>query len=426
MTFFTTKLDTFKGIGPKRAAAFRKLGITTVRELLRHFPRGYEDWSAPVKIADAPEGQPCCIRGHILSPIAESMPRPGLTLYKFTVSDGANGMQVTLFNTKFLAQQLRRGGEYLFLGTVTNGWHRFEMASPQIEAVDNVRIRPIYPLTEGLSSRIIESTVSEAIRQLGPALDEDPLPEELRRRHSLCSMREALTNIHFPENMAAAKTARDRLIFEELLLLGLGLLGLKGRTRAATGVRLTADYTEEYLPLLPFTLTVAQRRAIGECLRDMLRGDHPMSRLVQGDVGSGKTAVAAGVAYSLIRNGWQAAMMAPTEILAEQHHRSLSKLLEPAGIPVALLTGSLPAARKREILAGLADGSLPFAVGTHALISEGVIFRNLGLVVTDEQHRFGVNQRAALAGKGQHPHTLVMSATPIPRTLALIVYGDLD
>ncbi len=423
---FDTPLRYLKGVGERRAAQFERLGVDTVGALVRNIPRAYEDWSKLTAILDAPFGEPCCIKAKAMEAPAEHRVRKGMTLYKFRASDGAAVMRVTLFNNKYAAAKVRAGEEYLFFGPVGGDFTHREMASPLIEPAEGgQRIRPIYRQTEGLSTRVIEGCVARALDALGAALDDDPLPAELRLRHGLCTRRFALENIHFPTSGETLAVARKRLVFEELLILQLGLLRLKGRARSANAAVMAKDYSEEFYSLLPFSPTGAQRRAVADCLRDM-QGDSPMSRLIQGDVGSGKTAVAAGVAYTAIRNGWQAALMAPTEILAEQHARSLSTLLAPGKIRVGLLTGSQPAAERREILARLADGDIDFLVGTHALLSEGVRFARLGLVVTDEQHRFGVGQRAELAAKGVNPHMLVMSATPIPRTLALIIYGDLD
>ncbi len=420
----TTSVQYIKGVGEKTAAHFARLHIRTVEDLLRHFPRAYEDWSQTVKIAAAPHGETCCVRATVLTDVQTHPIRKGMTLFKFTVSDGQSSMQVTLFNNKFLAARIKRGCEYLFFGTVTNGFGRYEMSSPLIElALGGARIRPIYRQTEGLTTRSIAKAVERALPVL--VTEEDVLPPDVRGRYDLCTAGYAYQNIHCPHDHEAWAIARRRLVFEELLLLQLGLLQMKGRTRAVAGTPVREDHSEAFWTLLPFTPTGAQRRAVADCVRDMQSG-LPMSRLVQGDVGSGKTAVAAGVAYTVIQNGGQAAMMAPTEILAEQHANTLEKLLSPAGIHVGLLTGSMSAAEKRAVREGLRDGRLQFVVGTHALLSDGVEFSRLGLVITDEQHRFGVAQRARLAEKGENPHLLVMSATPIPRTLALIIYGDLD
>ena len=417
-------LDSFKGIGTKRLEQFARLGIRSAADLLQHFPRGYEDWSAPVLACDAPLGEPCCVRATLITSPTTHRIRKGLTLYKCVAFDGLSRIQITLFNNPYLAEKLRRDEDYYFYGVVTTA--PFAMASPQIEPADRPpRIRPLYPLTEGLSSRMVEGAVRQALDALRKAALPDPLPLEIRQKNDLCDRLTALEQIHFPTDHLSLAAARKRLVFEELLTLQLGMLQMRLHQHTAVPPAITRDTTAEFLQLLPFSPTNAQARALREAVADM-QGDKPMNRLLQGDVGSGKTAVAAGLAFVAIRNGWQAALMAPTEILTEQHARSLEKLLAPAGITVGLLLGSTPAAQKRQIYAGLADGSIQLAVGTHALLSAQVQFNKLGLVITDEQHRFGVAQRATLSAKGVTPHRLVMSATPIPRTLALILYGDLD
>ena len=413
-----------KGVGEKRAALYEKLGVRTVGDLLGHYPRGYEDWSNPSLISEAQPGVPCCIRGWVATSPTEHRVRKGMTLYKFRVTDGYANMQVTLFNNPYAAAKVHRDQEILLYGTVVADGRRAEMTSPRIETVAAAKIRPLYPLTEGLTNKMVEQNVADALDILGRVGLPEILPEEAVRAERLCDRLTAIRSIHFPADHKAVEQARRRLIYEELFILQLGLLRLKSRSRRMSGAVLKADRTEEYAAALPFTLTGAQRRAIADCVGD-LKGPCPMSRLVQGDVGSGKTAVAAGVAYSLIKEGWQAAMMAPTEILAEQHADTLQKLLGES-VRVGLLTGSVPAAKRRILQEHIANGDIDFVVGTHALISDSVQFKRLGLVVTDEQHRFGVAQRAKLAAKGQDPHLLVMSATPIPRTLALILYGDLD
>ena len=415
-----------KGVGERRAAHFEKLGIATLRDLVRHFPREYEDWSQPTPLSEAPLGEECCVRAIVTTVVSTHPVRRGMTLYRFGISDGSARAQVTLFNNHYAADKIRKGDELLLYGQVKGDFHRFEMTAPLIEAASTgARIRPVYPQTEGLSSRIIERTVAQALQQLEEWLDSDPLPAALRQQQQLCTRRYALENIHFPTDQTALALARRRLVFEELFLLQLGMLQMKGRTRQETAAVMPTDYTAEFEKLLPFTPTGAQQRAIADCVHDMAQG-RPMSRLVQGDVGSGKTAVAAGVAYTAIRNGWQVALMAPTSILAEQHAQSLTALLEPGGVRVGLLTGAATAARRRELLGDLREGNIDLLVGTHALLSDGVDFARLGLVITDEQHRFGVGQRSRLAAKGNNPHLMVMSATPIPRTLALMIYGDLD
>ncbi len=421
-----TSVQFLKGVGEKRAALLAKLGIHTVGDLLAHYPRQYEDWSTVLPIAQAPRGEVCCVRATALSAPVERRVRKGLSLFTFTAADTTATLRITLFNNPYAAQKIKVGQEYLFFGTLTGG-RSPEMTSPLIEPAETgARIRPIYPLTAGLTSRYLEKITAAALLELDAALDNDPLPPSLRQTHRLCTRRYALGNIHFPTDREALETARHRLVFEELLLLQLGLLGMKGRTQAQTAVCIHNDYTRDFCSALPFTLTGAQSRAVHDCVEDMRR-PVPMNRLLQGDVGSGKTAVAACVAYTAIRNGWQCVVMAPTEILARQHQESFRRLFaDKPNVHVGLLTGSLTKAQKREVLEQVENGACQLLVGTHAVLSESVRFAALGLVITDEQHRFGVRQRAALAAKGAHPHLLVMSATPIPRTLALMVYGDLD
>ena len=413
------------GVGEKRAALYEKRGIRTVGDLLRGYPRAYEDWSHPTALKDAPVGEPCCVRVTPVQSATEHRVRQGMTLYKFRASDGENTVQVTLFNNRFAAKTVKAYEDLLLYGTVTRNGRHFEMSSPQMTTPQTGQcIRPLYPQSDGLTSRMVEQNVRQALAWVNENSWQDPLPAELRARYGLCDAVTAVRDIHFPPSEAALTAARRRLVFEELFVLQLGMSRMKTRSRAVAGARVSADYTAEYAAGLPFTLTGAQSRAIADCMADVRR-EQPMSRLVQGDVGSGKTAVAAGVAYSLIRNGWQVALMAPTEILAAQHAETLSRLLGDR-VRIGLLTGSVPESRRRPLEAALAAGEIDLVVGTHALLTERVTFAKLGLVITDEQHRFGVQQRARLAAKGVNPHLLVMSATPIPRTLALILYGDLD
>lgn len=421
---YNASVRTLKGVGEKRATLYEKLGIHTLLDLVGHYPRAYEDWSNPALISSAEPGVPCCIRGWAVNTPTAYRVRKGMTLYRFRVTDGYQSLQVTLFNNPYAAAKVHKDEEILLYGTVVSDGKRAEMTSPQIETVAAAKIRPLYPLTEGLTNKMIETNVTAVLEMLEKTGLPEILPEDVVEKEGLCDRLTAIKNIHFPADHQAIQQARQRLIYEELFVLQLGLLRLKSRSRRLSAAVLKADYTAEYTAGLPFTLTGAQSRAIADCVGD-LKGVCPMSRLVQGDVGSGKTAVAAGVAYSLIREGWQVAMMAPTEILAEQHATTLQKLLGDS-VRVGLLTGSVPAAQKRRLQQAIAAGEIDFVVGTHALISDSVQFARLGLVITDEQHRFGVAQRAKLAAKGQDPHLLVMSATPIPRTLALILYGDLD
>lgn len=424
-SLFQKEIKELKGVGVKRSQLFAKLGAPTVGALLRLYPRDYEDWSQPVLLARAPLNQVCTVKATVISPLSEQRIRKGMTLYKLRATDGQHDVILTFFNNPYLKNLLLEEKEYLFRGKVSGTLLRREMSSPDFLPADRVLpLRPIYRQTAGLSSHIIANAVNSALALLPNPL-RDPLPEPMRQSYRLCGLGFALHNIHFPKDRKALEHAKRRLIFEELLILQLGLLRMKSRNRQKNTLRLTQDASRDFFASLPFSPTGAQKRAVAECVADM-QGDSPMNRLLQGDVGSGKTAVAAALCHSTIASGMQAAFMAPTEILAQQHFRTMQQLLEPFGIRVALLTGSVTAANRRKILEALKDGQIHLLVGTHALLSDTVSFRRLGLVVTDEQHRFGVAQRTALTQKGDHPHILVMSATPIPRTLALMIYGDLE
>lgn len=422
MTTNTTDIKYLKGVGEKRAESFKKLGIDTVGALLRFFPRTYEDWSNPVKAYDCPMDSTVCIKAKIVTPITEQKVRANMTVYKFAVSDGSGEVFVTIFNNRFLAAKLHSGSEYLFYGKLTGGMWSRSMSSPEISEVSSGGIRPVYRAVKGLPSKAIERIVKNA---LVANIGEDPIPEEIRVKHKLCDLRFAIENIHFPRNFEALKRARERLVFEELFVFQTAFMLIKERNKKQTDYVIVNNCKDEFLKQLPFRLTSAQSRVIDECLADMTKG-RLMNRLVQGDVGSGKTAVAAALCFIAARNGYQAALMAPTEILATQHYKTLNSMLEPLGISCALLTGSTSKKEKKEIGFTVSSGETSVLIGTHALLSDNVEFKNLSLVITDEQHRFGVAQRARLTEKGQSVHTLVMSATPIPRTLGLVIYGDLD
>ena len=425
-SLWNAPVTSLRGVGPKRAQLFAKLGAPSVGALLRLYPRAYEDWSVVTPLAQTVLGETACVRATVLRPVKEHFVRKGMVLYKTQAADGMTRLDLTFFNNRFVANALQAGKEYLFYGKVEGNLVGRSMTSPAFASGDApAGLRPIYRQTEGLPSRVVAAAIRQALDACASALQHDPLPAALLHQYSLCPLSEAIGQIHFPADHAALAAARRRLVFEELLTLQLGLLRLKGREKEGCAPQMKEDYTQEFFRLLPFRPTGAQERAASQCAADMKRAV-PMSRLLQGDVGSGKTAVAAAVLYTAVKNGWQCALMAPTEILAEQHERSLSSFFEGTGLRIALLTGSVKPSRRREILQGLEQGDIDLAVGTHALLGEGVVFRRLGLVITDEQHRFGVAQRAALAKKGHAPHLLVMSATPIPRTLALMIYGDLD
>lgn len=416
-----------KGVGPARAEAFYKLSVRTVGALLRNYPRAYEDWSQIVPIGALQTGENCCVRATVCHTPTKIRVSGGMLLFKTSVTDGAGILQLTFFNNKYIGNQLHEGEEYLFFGKPQrNRYGALEMASPLFQKPQSAhKIRPIYPASASLSSKTIERCVQNALNALDAPIA-DFLPQDIRERNNLCDLDTAIRHIHFPPNEASLSAARKRLIFDELFLLQLGLLKMKNRTRTlSSSCVLRTDYTDEFRKNLPFTLTRAQSRAIGEAVYDMQSGE-VMNRLLQGDVGSGKTAVAAALIYSMAKNGYQSAIMAPTEVLAEQHFCTFQKFFAGTGQKVVLLTGSSTAAEKRAAKAQIASGEASLAVGTHALIQDDVDFSRLGLCITDEQHRFGVSQRAALAAKGGKPHILVMSATPIPRTLGLILYGDLN
>lgn len=412
-----------KGVGEKTARLYNKLGIFTVDDLIRHYPRKYLDYSNTVSVKDAPSDTPVFIKATMITPVKESMIRKGLTLYKCNFSDGETVIRVTIFNNKYLAKALRTFDDYILYGKVEKTFTSASMSSPQIERADKAEVHPVYPTTEKLSVKAISNSVRNALALVGKI--PETLSDDILKKYDLVSLDFATRQIHFPTDEKNVESARHRLIFDELLTLQLGLLKLKEKDVKGNSCKIKKDFTNEFYSLLPFTPTGAQKRAVADCIEDM-QSDRMMNRLIQGDVGSGKTAVAGAVIYTVIKNGAQAALMAPTEILATQHFESFKKLFAFTDVRVALLTGSVKAGEKKEIKRALCNGEIDLIVGTHALIQNDVEFENLGLVCTDEQHRFGVQQRANLAMKGDNPHLMVMSATPIPRTLGLIIYGDLD
>lgn len=413
-----------KGVGEKKAQLFNRLGVFTVDDLLCFYPRKYEDWSKTVTVKTAPYDEPCFIKATMITPVKESLIRKGLTLYKCNFTDGETIIHITIFNNKYLAKSLRTFDDYVLYGKLERNFTDASMNPIAIERLENATgIHPIYPATDKLNSRAIAKVVKTALDNID--FIQDSLTDEIRKEYNLCSLDFAIRQIHYPESTQNIEKARRRLIFEELLTLQLGLLKLKDKKSTGNNFKIKTDFTKEFYSLLPFEPTNAQKNAISDCISDM-KSDFNMNRLIQGDVGSGKTAVAAGAVYTVVKNGYQCAMMAPTEILATQHFEGLSKLFANSDIKTALLTGSTRAKEKREIKEKLMNGEIDFIVGTHALIQNDVEFKSLALVVTDEQHRFGVEQRASLAMKSENPHLMVMSATPIPRTLGLIIYGDLN
>ena len=421
-----TPVQYLKGVGPKLAQRFEKLGIRTLADLLQHYPRRYLDFTHPYPPAEAPVGVECVVRAQLLAKQGGRYAAGGRRVEKATAGDDVATLELTWFNNPYTIQKLEIGQEYYFQGVVAGGLLRRQMVNPQVRTaaqVSAVPLIPVYPQTDGLNS----GAIGRCVAQLLPHAEllGDPLPPALLQKYRLPSKAQAVRDIHTPATPQAAQEARRRLIFEELLVLQLGMGLLKNRGSASTGAPMRRADPAPFWASLPFVPTGAQRRAVDQILEDMA-GPRSMNRLLQGDVGSGKTLVAAAALWAAVGAGYQGALLAPTELLAQQHAETLNRLLAPFGIRVALLTGGLKAAARRTTLAAIRAGEADLVVGTHAILSEGVEFARLGLAVIDEQHRFGVRQRGALAEKGASPHLLVMSATPIPRTLGLLIYGDLD
>ncbi len=428
MARLSDPITILKGIGPTKAKQFANLNILTLGDLICHFPRAYEDRTRLVNIEKLEVDIPACFKAMVMNTPRTAHIRKGLDLTKVQVADHTGRLNLTFFNNRFAAEQLQYGKEYIFYGVVSGDFIGYNMTNPVFEALDSPpvttrRVLPIYPLTAGLSNAAVLKAVNQALAICDPPAE--ILPEDLRREFGILGADRAYSAIHAPQTMAEAELAKKRLIFEEFFVFSAGLALM----RAARAEKKTAPFLnldlKPFLAALPYTLTGAQSRAVSDILRDFGSGA-PMNRLIQGDVGSGKTMVAAAAAYCTANNHRQSALMAPTEILAEQHYDSLKKIFEPLGIRVGLLTGSQSVKEKRLVREAIASGEIQLAVGTHALLTDATVFDDLGLVIADEQHRFGVAQRSRLSAKGADPHVLVMSATPIPRTLALLMYGDLE
>ena len=428
MARLSDPITILKGIGPAKQKQFAALNIHTLEDLICHFPRHYEDRTVLRTIAELEPDTPACFKAVVMGTPRTAHIRKGLDMTKIQVADHTARLNITFFNQKFTAEQLQYGQEYIFYGMINGDYAGYQMTNPVFEKpsdspVSTRRILPVYPLTAGLSNAAMLKAVQQALALCDTP--EEILPREIREKYGILPAKDAYYAIHQPGSMREAEMAKKRLIFEEFFLFSAGL----SLMRAARSNKKSRPYPRvdlsALLDQLPFTLTGAQMRAIDEIRKDLQKGK-PMNRLVQGDVGSGKTMVAAAAAYLAIANGQQAAMMAPTEILAEQHLRSFEKLFAPLGITTILLTGAMTQKQKATAREAIAAGDAQMIIGTHALLSDTTVFRDLGLVITDEQHRFGVAQRSKLSEKGQDPHLLVMSATPIPRTLALLMYGDLE
>ena len=421
-----SEIEYLKGVGKARGEKYRKLGISTPYDLICHIPRSYLDFRAYVPISQAEIGSYNVLKLTVVSKNRPQRIRGGLVICNAVATDGIDSIVIVIYNNVYAFHALQEGQTYYMYGKVNGNVLRREIASPvYIKAEESVLIQPIYRLTQGLSVNMVRSAMSQALDILKRSPIET-LTSEILKKYDLPPLMYALENIHFPESDAAAEISRRRLAFDELLKLQLGMIMLKDRRRKTTGCRMDSSVEiGEFFGALPFELTEGQSSAVREIIADMCR-ETPMNRLLQGDVGSGKTAVAAAACCFAAKNGFQSAVMAPTEILAVQHYNTFTEFLEPIGIKVCLLTGSSTPKKKAALRETIAAGDADVIVGTHAIIQKDVEYKALGLVITDEQHRFGVAQRAALAEKSNSPHRLVMSATPIPRTLALNIYGDLD
>lgn len=419
-----------KGVGEKRAQLFHKLGVFTVQDLLYHLPRDYEDRSQVKMISALSDGETVCISAAITQNVQSFRARRGMNITRAVVSDGSGMVKITWFQSPYIAGRLHQGEEYIFYGKVAFKGTVAEMVNPLIDRADSKgkmtgRIVPVYSATAGLTQKNIREAVEYALEHLSERIPQ-VIPQEFLQKHDLLSSIDAIQNIHLPSDFEIFYRARRSLVFEELLVLQLGINMMK-EVKQTCAAQPIADVKciSEFASALPYELTGAQKRAINEICMD-LKKNIPMNRLVQGDVGSGKTAVAAAIMFAVARAGFQAAMMAPTEILAEQHYQNLKKLFQPWNIEIAFLSGGQKTKEREEMLSQIRTGQASIVIGTHALLTENVEFSSLVLSITDEQHRFGVKQRAGLSDKGMNVHMLVMTATPIPRTLSLILYGDLD
>jgi ATP-dependent DNA helicase RecG len=426
-TLLKSNIGTLKGVGKVRVELFRKLGIDTVEDLLYHFPRRYEDRGNIMKIAEIVPEESCSVLGTVTYPPVNIRSQRGVRLTRSLVKDGTGTLEIVWFNQPYITSKLALGKQYIFYGKAKKT-SRMQMINPtiiQLEDMDKECVLvPVYPTVAGLTQAVIRQTIRQALDMLKDI--EDPLPESVLRKYRLADFGESIRHVHYPKDMESLEKARRRCVFQELLEFQLALLSMRKQDNEAAGIMFNkSTLTDSFIKSLPFELTDAQHRVFNEIYTDMTL-PKTMNRLVQGDVGSGKTVVAVLAMLVAAESGYQSAMMAPTEILAQQHFNTVSRLLEGFPFRVALLTGSTTAKNAKEILSGLANGDIHIIIGTHALIEERVQYHNLGLVITDEQHRFGVKQRALLSRKGNNPDMLVMTATPIPRTLAMILYGDLD
>jgi ATP-dependent DNA helicase RecG len=421
-------VESLPGIGPKKASYLHHLKIRHIEDFLSYYPRDYEDRRTSRSIASLVDDETVVVTAMIRRVEIGGYRTGKNRTLRLLVEDESGTLEILFFRSSYLEHTLKKDQSYVFFGKVSRHAGHLQMIHPEVERLDSNTIfglLPVYPLTSGITQREMRKWMGMALRYRNEL--PEPLPNDLKERNRLCGLSYALENIHFPEDDQRRKEAKFRLVFEELLILQLGLFSLRRRTTTATG-GIAFDEAigfEGFLDSLPFRLTNAQLRVLTEIRRDMEEAK-VMSRLIQGDVGSGKTILAAAAVYKAVKCGYQAVLMAPTEILANQHYEGLCAIFEPFGIRVAALTGSMKKGQKEAVLSQLASGAIDFVIGTHAVIQPNVVFDKLGLVITDEQHRFGVEQRTILSSKGRQPDILVMTATPIPRTLAVILYGDLD
>ena len=419
-----------KGVGPNRVLLLNKLGIFTLKDLIEYYPRDYEDRSKPKKIIEVLDGEEVLIQAVVQTKVVEARIRKGLSIYKVKVADETGFMEITWYNQPYIKAQIKQGEKYNFFGKVNFKYNKKEMNTPVFDKSSNAKntgkIIPLYPLTYNLSQNVLRKIIENGMQEVEGNLPET-LPEYILKENQLYSLNMAMKKIHFPDSFEDYENSRKRLAFEEMLIMQLALLKLKGDyEEEKNGIEFSKDVKmSDIIDNLPFKLTKAQLKVLQE-IDDDMENKKPMNRLLQGDVGSGKTVVSIIAAYKAVKSGYQAAIMAPTAILASQHLESFTQILSRYGIKCELLVSNITKKRKEEILENLKNGQIDIIIGTHALLEENVVFKNLGLVVTDEQHRFGVKQRSTIVAKGNNPDTLVMTATPIPRTLALILYADLD
>ena len=419
-----------KGVGPARAKLLNSLGIFTLSDLITYFPRDYEDRGKPKNIAEVEDGEETLIEAICVSKMMEKRIRKNMVIYKLSVRDETGLCHITWFNQRYLKNRFKLGETYKFFGRVQKRIGFIEMNSPVFDSENTNKntgkIIPLYPLTYNLSQNVIRQIMENALKEVNEDLLET-LPEYLLKKYNLDDINKAIKSIHFPENFEEYNKAKKRLVFEELLVMQLALLNLKTKYSVnKKGIEFDKNVKmSKIIEKLPFNLTKAQARVLEEIDKDM-ESENPMNRLLQGDVGSGKTAVSIVAAYKAVKSGYQVAMMAPTAILSKQHLKNFENILSQFNIKCELLVSGTPKKQKEDILNRLQNGEIDILIGTHSLLEENVVFKNLGLAITDEQHRFGVRQRSIINNKGESPDVLVMTATPIPRTLALILYGDLD